>query len=310
MLQEAFKNEVVKTLQRKLGESASIETVWVKKVNQDYEVIIIKMKGEDVVPTFSVPDYFQEFQEGKITLEGVADEMIGKLNHGEQIGVSYLASNIMNPEWVKANVQIKVINYEKNLEYLQKVPFEKFLDLALILYVAIPLRDGQGSITIQNHLLEQLGMGRDEIFTAAKQNMNHKKVVVRNIEDILFEFLANEELVDSGIERQIRTELGSTDSEKNISMIVVSNEEQLNGAQMLIKQGVLRQLANRLQSEKIFVMPSSIHELIGISAKGINPVQLQEMVQSINQTEVSGQNYLSDSVYLYDAEKDEVSIAA
>jgi len=52
-----------------------------------------------------------------------------------------------------------------------------------------------------------------------------------------------------------------------------------------------------------FVLPSSIHECLFIKDDGeFQRPQLEEMVQSVNATEVSEADFLSDSVYHYDSE--------
>lgn len=308
MTQEQFKKELVRSIEQ-IKNKFSTEIVAVKKVNESYEGLVVKKMGDNIGPTFPIAQYYKEYMEDGRTIENIVEEMCGALDSKAQTSAYYMTKNIMNSEWIKENVQIKVINYERNLEYLSYVPFERYLDLALILYLAVPVADGQGSITIQNHFMEELGLQKDELFHAAKSNINKKKAVVRNIEDILFELLADS--TDEGLEHEIHTELNVIGEDTcNSTMYVLSNEENINGTQMLVKQGVLKELAHRLQSEKIYVMPSSIHEVIGIGSKGIDPIQLHGMVKYINQNEVSIQDYLSDSVYLYDSAKDELIIAA
>lgn len=60
----------------------------------------------------------------------------------------------------------------------------------------------------------------------------------------------------------------------------------------------------------LYVLPSSVHEVIVISTQAGEPDDLQEMVQEINNSEVAPEERLSDSVYKFDSKVKELSIVA
>ena len=60
-----------------------------------------------------------------------------------------------------------------------------------------------------------------------------------------------------------------------------------------------------------FILPSSIHETILVPDSGLyTPRELQEMVKSVNHTQMDPRETLSDSVYYYDRKIKKLSIAA
>lgn len=55
-----------------------------------------------------------------------------------------------------------------------------------------------------------------------------------------------------------------------------------------------------LIGEDFYILPSSIHELIVVpESLGMNRLQLENMVEEINQTEVEQEEILSNTVYRY-----------
>ena len=85
-------------------------------------------------------------------------------------------------------------------------------------------------------------------------------------------------------------------------MWVATVEGGVNGAVATQIPEFMDQAAEKLGGN-FFVLPSSIHECLFIKDDGeFQRAQLEEMVQSVNATEVSAADFLSDSVYHYDSE--------
>ena len=59
----------------------------------------------------------------------------------------------------------------------------------------------------------------------------------------------------------------------------------------------------RREMGDLYILPSSVHELIVISAEKADPVELETMVQMINQNEVKEAERLSDHIYRYDGKE-------
>ena len=62
--------------------------------------------------------------------------------------------------------------------------------------------------------------------------------------------------------------------------------------------------------QSFYILPSSTHEalIIPATAETGNPVQLKNMVMEVNESCVEPEDYLSDEVYYYDAEREMISI--
>ena len=63
---------------------------------------------------------------------------------------------------------------------------------------------------------------------------------------------------------------------------------------------IIKDFSTAVDSD-IYILPSSIHELILLPARGDeNCEELKSMVRDINETQVEREEVLSDSVYYYD----------
>ena len=85
-------------------------------------------------------------------------------------------------------------------------------------------------------------------------------------------------------------------------MWVATVEGGVNGAAVVQIPAFMDEAAEKLGGD-FFVLPSSVHECLFIRDDGaFDREQLESMVQNVNATEVSPADFLSDSVYHYDAD--------
>ena len=92
-------------------------------------------------------------------------------------------------------------------------------------------------------------------------------------------------------------------------MYVISNSNSVNGASAIFYSDALAELSDRLGGVDLFVLPSSVHEVIAVSTDMGTPEMLAQMVQEVNGTQVSLEEQLSDHVYKFDAKTRELALA-
>lgn len=90
--------------------------------------------------------------------------------------------------------------------------------------------------------------------------------------------------------------------------ILTTNGKRL-GASILLNVAALTRIAEELHSN-LYIFPSSIHEVLALPEEGSNNqrVMQKEMVEEVNASNVSPEERLSNSVYYFDREKQEVTI--
>ena len=98
--------------------------------------------------------------------------------------------------------------------------------------------------------------------------------------------------------------------EEDVPMFILTNTEKYFGAYSIFYPNVQQHVADVLNTS-YFVLPSSIHEMILVPDSGLyTPRELQDMVKSVNQTQVDPRETLSDSVYYYDHKSKKLTVAA
>jgi len=89
---------------------------------------------------------------------------------------------------------------------------------------------------------------------------------------------------------------------------VISNQRGINGAVSMLYEDGLHELAEKLDSD-LYIMPSSVHEVIAVSSNMGDPNELAQMVADTNMDQVSLDERLSNQVYHYDKDLRKLSLA-
>lgn len=94
--------------------------------------------------------------------------------------------------------------------------------------------------------------------------------------------------------------------ESAIPMYIMTNEQEVNGASVLLYDNVLESFALEKKTD-FYILPSSIHEVILVPSNKIDdPSALFTMVSDANNTVVALGDILSDSVYYYNRRKNQI----
>ncbi len=92
------------------------------------------------------------------------------------------------------------------------------------------------------------------------------------------------------------------------TMWVISNEKGINGAVSMLYENELHELAESLESD-LYILPSSVHEVIAVSSDMGSPEMLAQMVAEVNMQEVALEERLSNQVYHYDKDLRKLTLA-
>ena len=290
-MKEVKINEVIVDLMvEKLKERMNCDVVAmdVPKNNGIKKAIAIREKGVRIVPTIYIDDMISEIIDHKLTVESAVEKIIDiYIKNKEPEGIADIVSKL-SKETILQGVQYQLINKEQNKNRLEEIPYKEFLDLAA-LYRTILQRteEGNAGIVINNKLCEVYGISQEELEAAAKRNMEKETFKVASMAEVLG-------FVDIPVDE--------------VPMYVCSNKSGINGATIMLETKYFRELAEKLESD-LYILPSSISEVIAIPISAGDLESLKEMVKSINGTEVAAEEVLSDTVYKYIREEDKIIIA-
>ncbi len=120
----------------------------------------------------------------------------------------------------------------------------------------------------------------------------------------------NTEKIFPPVMRKIQSVLPVHIIEEEIPLFVMSNGDYMNGASVILYKDILREFADCME-HNLYILPSSIHEVIILldDEYAKDPEELARMVRETNRIVVDREEILSDHVYYYDREKDEIRIA-
>lgn len=271
------------------------KSVIVQKLNKNNGIVLYGLTVlEDEInisATIYLEPYYEVYED--TGMEYILDrlERVYEENKPEQ---SFDISKILDYESIKENLRAKLINYELNREFLKEVPHRRFLDLAIVAYIALEMEEeieGNATITVKNNLQQNWKVDTEELIDTALENIKGD-VVVANMS----------EYVDMSL-------FGNT--ENLFDIYVLTNRLKLHGAVAMLQKDRLKQFSEELEKETLTILPSSIHECLIINAedapKDID--ELREMVKEVNETVVSDQDILSNNVYIYNRATDKITIA-
>ncbi len=270
-----------------------------KNNGKTLSAITIRNEDTPIAPNIYLEGFYDNYKSGMdldVVLERIRDIEMEHMDPSAEIVNA--AKNFVDPEYIKSHVVVSLINAEQNQMLLSEVPHTMKEDLALIYKVLIS-RDTEGTatVTIKNEHMAQWGMSLDELHAYAIENS--KTLMPATVMDMnsVLRGMMGEEFMDE-----------IPNVAENHFMYVISNEQKLNGAASIFYSDALEKLSDKLGSD-LFVLPSSVHELIAVSTEMGTAEDMAAMVREVNATQVSLEERLSDHVYRYDAKEKTLSLA-
>ncbi|MGO5070950.1 DUF5688 family protein [Roseburia faecis] len=267
--------------------------------------VVVHPEGQCVAPTIYLEGFFKQY-EGGADLDSVMDKIAGTisehLNTPEEF--SDVAQMYSNYDAVKDKIVMAVVNTAKNRELLSQVPHTEREDLSLIYKVVVGTgADGIGSITIRNEHMEQWGVTVDEIHEMAMKNTKEiLPVTVQTMTEVMREMFGSD-----GMPEEMAAMMFS-DMPLNQQMFIISNKSKVNGAASMFYEDTLSELADKIGTS-LYILPSSVHEVIAVSTDMGTPEALAGMVREVNGGQVAPEEQLSDHVYKFDAKAKIISLA-
>ena len=267
--------------------------------------VVVHPEGQCVAPTIYLEGFFKQYEEGA-DLDSVMDKIAGTisehLNTPEEF--SDVAQMYSNYDAVKDKIVMAVVNTAKNRELLSQVPHTEREDLSLIYKVVVGTgADGIGSITIRNEHMEQWGVTVDEIHEMAMKNTKEiLPVTVQTMTEVMREMFGSDGMPEE------MAEMMFSDMPLNQQMFIISNKSKVNGAASMFYEDTLSELADKIGTS-LYILPSSVHEVIAVSTDMGTPESLAGMVREVNGGQVAPEEQLSDHVYKFDAKAKIISLA-
>ena len=284
--------------------------VTVQSVNKNNDVTLVGIsilsKGTNIAPTIYVDGFFEDYQAGR-SMESIFRQIIN-IYETHKVDMDFDVNMITEFENVRNRICVKLINAGRNEKLLAEAPHVIVAgDLAAVFFILVSMDANEtGSITVKNNLQDMWDVDTDTLYDIAIANSQRLlRGRVQSMATVMTEIL--ETKMDEENCKEFYDMM--VDAEDFVPLYVCSNANKLNGASVILYDGILSDFANRVGGS-FYILPSSVHETLFIAdAEGMDVEHLKEMVRSVNETEVSDQEYLSDNVFYYNCLTDRLELA-
>lgn len=252
--------------------------------------IMAKKSGRNIYPTLYINDMYDKDLSGE-DMQRIALRISENLKNAS-IPPTQMLDDLFEFDKIKDKIAFKLINTRRNTKLLNDIPHRDFLNLSVVYYIDLEdAATGEGckaTLMIQDRFLKQWDISEETLYEVAVSNMQ------RNLPDKIMTM------------KEILEERFNHMTDMDIGMYVLSNISNMYGASAMLYGSGIKQLSKDL-NRNLYILPSSVHELIILPQdENTDAASLLEIVSQVNEFEVSDEEILADSVYLYDRDSDSV----
>ena len=300
---EEFKEKIKDDIKDYMDEKYKDCGVVIRKVNKTNREVdglnFYDIPGlKNATPTIYVNNLYEEYERtGKY--EEVIRIAAETMERGIKSFNDEIKAELLDTSRLKDNVFFTLINAEQNKELLKTVPHREFEDLAIVYRWNLG-NDSLGTYTnlVDNDLAKKEGLTENDLYNAANKNTKELfPILVKNMNEVIGEMIFGESGIDEEMQKEFSEVMQETPDEN--CMYVITNESKLFGAASMLYEEPIHELAERVGSD-LYILPSSVHEVIAVSADFGSPEELAEMVYEVNMEQVDINDRLSNQVYQYD----------
>lgn len=298
----SFTTLVREEVEKRAGESYKVRIHDVRKNNGVIlRGLTVMQDDSNISPTIYLNNYYEAYESGEATLVNVVNDVMDTY-YRNKVNQSVDMRYFMNYACVKEHIIYKLVNTEKNKELLEDIPHVEFLDLSVVFQCLVAKESfGTASILIHNAHIKLWDIPVMELFRAAKDNT--QRILgydIKGINDVIYEIMQEDEQEGFCFDDYI------AEFADSVPMYVLSNKSRVEGAACMIYPDLIKDFAEALGSS-LYIIPSSIHELLLIPVTNANEIQdIKNMIREINDTQVKMEEILSYSLYLFDKEKGKI----
>ena len=264
--------------------------------------IQVDIPGRHTAPIIYMEPFYDEAREGR-EIGKIMDTIAETIQQAMDDPVLDDDFHLEDFEMVKEYLAVMAVNTAENRKVLENVPHKDIADLSVLCYVDLPteVTGHTATVKVNNEILEQWGVSREEVFqNAANNTKSANQPTLQSMEDVMEEILAGSETPENLLLRNKES------CEMQGMMFILSNAKRNFGAAMMFEPEVMDKISQAFP-EGFYILPSSLHEVLIVPDRGkISPKELGEMVRTVNETEVERTEQLSDRVYAYDKEKQQI----
>lgn len=291
-MKDKIVSELVVEVKQLLGASYD---VFVKKQLKNNGVILtalnIVKSGKTGYPMIYINESLDMIENGTVDMHTAAEKLVDVyMKHADVEDIETFVTDFDRSR-ILENVVCQLINTKKNKERLVDTVHTDFLDLSVVYCVIVPTND-DCSLLVKRNLCEGYDIRFEELDFAAMRNTKLRSFTIDTMPSILGDIGVSSHVLDSA----------------GAGIYVLSNPRRVNGASVMLYPEEFKKVSGFF-GDDLYILPSSIHEVIAIPVSVGKIADLEDMVRTVNSTKVSEEEFLSDSVYRYNRAENKITIA-
>ena len=309
MRYEKFKETVLCRIKEFLPEeyqSDSFEYRKTEVVNGTEEMLAVVPSDNGIVLSLCMRNFYEkymQFQDIALVLECMANSIV-KLNESKK---NYTKSNLRN------NVVIQLVNAKQNEKMLQSIPHRRILDLAMIYKAVTLVEDGMNWMLLNNEMIKELSVTEEELYRWAYKNtsrqfhfsinpmaMQIRKDISKIIEDGNMDLYQIRDLLEL---------LPEHFPEARDDTWTIHTKEGINASSILLYKSLLDYIAERVEDD-FYIVPLSVNEMVAVSVRTGVLDELEKSLLEVNMGVTEPESRLTNSIYLYDKDKEKLRIVS
>lgn len=299
---EQFKTVIVESIKEeiiKMGYDMSITERQVYKNNCELDGVSFDIPGKNISPNLYINDWYNKYLDGA-DIDDISRHLVSE---GYRLATETIDYYIPTKEEMSEELFFEVINYDANKEKLNDMPHRVVNDLAVVYRFSAnnalnskSIADGDCSAPVTNGLMSYYDFANEEeLYRIAYSNTRQLyKPVAMPLVEVMREKFRQEGMPDDVIDSIMPSPADNL-------MWVVSNDKNIRGAVNMLYPDVLDDVCKNMNCKETYVIPSSVHECLVISADFGSPEELADLVYMVNQDAVRLEDRLSNEVYKYNS---------
>lgn len=265
--------------------------------------ISFRLPEQQISPIIYVRSFYNKICQGE-SVEKVMIEIAECVEKSMKIKVSVDVVNMTSYDAAKKYLTPVLVNTKANRHMLTTMPHREIEDLSLICVMRFMAEEmeGSGTINVTNEMIENWEVNVEQVYQMALENaIKEEPPTLKRMTDVMEEIFTKQETKENLFVKDDNFRESIPDS-----MYVLTNQSKINGAAVLAYPDVMKKIS-KLFPEGVYILPSSIHELLIIPQKeGVSPRDLGEMVREVNHSQLQKEEILSDRVYEYNKERGKI----
>lgn len=285
---ETFMNEAIKEMRDRFPDFDISKQDVSKLQGESYTGMAVRPENSEIGVTLNLQDFYKALGFGMF-LEDVMDSIERSVVSAVRHMPHYDARVLEDYDRMKDALTVDLVPVAGNEQKLAQIPHKNVEDMALVYrFEEESSVYGSASILVTNEMLAVYDITADQLHEdAMKAAVQNRPAKLHNMNDVMRDMMGDMS--------------GLFPMNEPSPLWVATVEGGQNGAGVIQYPGFLDQAAEALGGD-FYVLPSSVHEVLLVADDGSMELSyLEEMVRSVNETEVSPAERLSDNVYHYDS---------